>query len=134
VATSWKQSHPMVSFGWKNAPSVDALNRDMQSLWKYSCTLGPNMSLLGIQTKIVPQLPYILQLNCSIHCRIPKQELAEMLNRLQRHTKCAPGYCEHRKKDTGATFCRFVILKHAEIFQNFQKMQIEICGAEYTQK
>jgi ATP-dependent DNA helicase PIF1 len=36
-----------------------------------------------------------------------KKELAEILNRLQRHTKCAPGYCERKKKDTGETFCRF---------------------------
>jgi len=33
-----------------------------------------------------------------------KQELAEMLNRLQRHTKCAPGYCEVGKKTSGAPF------------------------------
>jgi hypothetical protein len=30
-----------------------------------------------------------------------------MLNRLQRHTKCTPGYCEQRKKGTGETFCCF---------------------------
>ena len=30
-----------------------------------------------------------------------------MLNRLQRHTKCAPGYCERKKKGTGEIFCRF---------------------------
>ena len=36
-----------------------------------------------------------------------QKELAEMLNYLQRHTKCAPGYCEHRKKDTGEIFCQF---------------------------
>jgi hypothetical protein len=36
-----------------------------------------------------------------------KLELAEMLNRLQRHTKCRPGYCERRMKGTGETYCRF---------------------------
>jgi hypothetical protein len=36
-----------------------------------------------------------------------KQELAEILNRLQRHTHCAPGYCERKKKTTGEVFCRF---------------------------
>jgi len=36
-----------------------------------------------------------------------KQELAEILNRLQRHTHCAPGYCERKKKSTGEIFCRF---------------------------
>ena len=34
-----------------------------------------------------------------------KKELAEMLNHLQHHTKCAPGYCEHKKKGTGEIFC-----------------------------
>ncbi|KAJ7759978.1 hypothetical protein B0H16DRAFT_1273453, partial [Mycena metata] len=36
-----------------------------------------------------------------------KLELAEMLNRLQRHTKCTPSYCQRKKKDTGDVFCRF---------------------------
>ncbi|KAJ7101448.1 hypothetical protein B0H15DRAFT_748252, partial [Mycena belliarum] len=36
-----------------------------------------------------------------------KLELAQMLNRLQRHTKCTAGYCERKKKDTGEKFCRF---------------------------
>ena len=37
-----------------------------------------------------------------------KKELAEILNCLQCHTKCAPGYCEwRRKKDTGKIFCQF---------------------------
>ena len=35
-----------------------------------------------------------------------KQELAEILNHLQCHTHCAPGYCE-RKKSTGEIFCQF---------------------------
>ena len=36
-----------------------------------------------------------------------KKELAEMLNRLQRHTYCKPGYCERKKKSTGEKFYRF---------------------------
>jgi ATP-dependent DNA helicase PIF1 len=36
-----------------------------------------------------------------------KKDLAEMLNRVQRHTKCAPGYCERKKKGTEEIFCRF---------------------------
>jgi hypothetical protein len=36
-----------------------------------------------------------------------KLELAQMLNRLQRHTKCTAGYCERKKKGTGEIFCRF---------------------------
>ena len=44
-----------------------------------------------------------------------------MLNRLQRHTKCAPGYCERRKKDTGATFCRFGYPKACRDFSELSK-------------
>ena len=36
-----------------------------------------------------------------------KKELAEILNCLQHHTKCAPGYCEQKKKGSGEIFCRF---------------------------
>ena len=36
-----------------------------------------------------------------------KQELAEMLNRLQRHTYCKPGYCERKKKNSDEKYCRF---------------------------
>jgi hypothetical protein len=36
-----------------------------------------------------------------------KLELAEMLNRLQRHTKCTAGYCEWKKKGSGEIFCQF---------------------------
>ncbi|KIY48364.1 hypothetical protein FISHEDRAFT_22045, partial [Fistulina hepatica ATCC 64428] len=35
-----------------------------------------------------------------------KLELAQMLNRLQRHTRCTPGYCLKRKP-TGETYCHF---------------------------
>ena len=54
-----------------------------------------------------------------------KKELAEMLNRLQRPTKCAPGYCERRKKTLEQLFVDLFILNHAENFQNFQKTQVE---------
>lgn len=46
-------------------------------------------------------------------CRNTKEELAEMVNRVERHTKCMPGYCQVKRKVTGAngpemkTFCRF---------------------------
>ncbi|KAH6907945.1 hypothetical protein BKA70DRAFT_1058034, partial [Coprinopsis sp. MPI-PUGE-AT-0042] len=36
-----------------------------------------------------------------------KLELSQMLNRLQRHTECHPGYCLRKKKTTGAEVCRF---------------------------
>ena len=49
------------------------LTEMMWSLCKPSCTFRINMSLPGIQTKVVLQLPYILQLNCSMACRIQKK-------------------------------------------------------------
>jgi hypothetical protein len=36
-----------------------------------------------------------------------KRELAQLLNRFQRHTKHAPGYCLRKDKRTGAQVCRF---------------------------
>jgi ATP-dependent DNA helicase PIF1 len=36
-----------------------------------------------------------------------QRELAQMLNRVQRHTKCAAGYCLRRHKTTGEEYCRF---------------------------
>ncbi|KAJ6474930.1 hypothetical protein C8R45DRAFT_804906, partial [Mycena sanguinolenta] len=50
-----------------------------------------------------------------------KQELAEILNRLQRHTKCTPGYCQRKKKDTGETFCRFGFPKQCREQTQFTK-------------
>ncbi|KAJ6492956.1 hypothetical protein DFH09DRAFT_826297, partial [Mycena vulgaris] len=45
-----------------------------------------------------------------------KLELAQMLNHLQRHTRCTAGYCERKKKDAGDILCRFGFPKacHAE--------------------
>ncbi|KAJ7048026.1 hypothetical protein C8F01DRAFT_969230, partial [Mycena amicta] len=36
-----------------------------------------------------------------------KLELAQLLNRFQRHTKCSPGYCLRKDKATGKEYCRF---------------------------
>src|ERR1700677_3849197 len=87
----------MVSFGWKMHHLWMHLTEIMQSLYRPFCISGINMSQLGIQIKIVLQQVYILLLKCSTLCRMQKKELAEMLNHLQRHTKCAPGYCEQNK-------------------------------------
>lgn len=35
------------------------------------------------------------------------KELAEMLNRFQRHTECRAGYCLRKDKHTGKEYCRF---------------------------
>ena len=50
-----------------------------------------------------------------------KQELAEMLNHLQCHTKCAPGYCEQKRKSTGDIFCRFGYPKHCRDHSELSK-------------
>jgi hypothetical protein len=36
-----------------------------------------------------------------------KRELAQLLNRFQRHTKCSRGYCLRKDKHTGQPVCRF---------------------------
>jgi ATP-dependent DNA helicase PIF1 len=59
-----------------------------------------------------------------------KKELAEMLNRFQRHTKCAPGYCERKKKDSGEIFCRFGYPKrcrdHSELSKDAGREFVEL--------
>src|ERR1700761_2290901 len=50
-----------------------------------------------------------------------KLELAEMLNRLQRHTKCTPTYCQRKTKETGQIFCRFGFPKECRDQTKFEK-------------
>jgi hypothetical protein len=54
-----------------------------------------------------------------------KKELAEMLNCLQRHTCCVPGYCEHKKKLLVKYFAGLVIQNNAESKQNCLKIPEE---------
>lgn len=95
-------------FLWlEDAPSVDGLDRtNAESIQNYInfwdqhvSTWHPNLNQPPAPIHPSAQLFHTLQ--------DTKKELAEMLNRLQRHTRCAPGYCERRKKNTGETFCRF---------------------------
>src|ERR1700683_3338818 len=91
----------------KDAPSVDALDRDNPvsvatfiNFWdQFVSTWHPDKDCPPAGIHPSAQMFNTLQ--------DTKKELAEMLNRLQRHTKCAPGYCERKKKDTGEIFCRF---------------------------
>ena len=95
-------------FLWlEDAPSVDHLDRtnaeSIQSFinfWdQHVSTWHPNLRQPPAAVHPSAQLFNTLQ--------DTKKELAEMLNRLQRHTRCAPGYCERKKKDTCEIFCRF---------------------------
>src|SRR5882762_2734893 len=114
-------SHIHGFFWMEDAPSVDALNRDdaesvevFLHFWdQYVSTWHPDKDCSPAAIHPSAQLFNTLQ--------DTKQELAEMLNRLQRHTKCAPDYCEHRKKDTGATFCRFGYPKACRDFSELSK-------------
>src|ERR1700683_3438282 len=91
----------------KDAPSVDALDRDNPvsvatfiNFWdQFVSTWHPDKECPPAGIHPSAQMFNTLQ--------DTKKELAEMLNRLQCHTKCAPGYCERKKKDTGEIFCRF---------------------------
>jgi hypothetical protein len=91
----------------EDAPSVDALNRDdVESVqtflhfWdQHVSTWHPDKNCPPAGIHPSAQLFNTLQ--------DTKKELAEMLNRLQHHTKCAPGYCEWKKKGSGEIFCRF---------------------------
>ena len=91
----------------EDAPSVDALDRDdaesvqtFLHFWdQHVSTWHPDKDCPPAGIHPSAQMFNTLQ--------DTKKELAEMLNRLQRHTKCAPGYCERKKKATGEIFCRF---------------------------
>src|ERR1700691_2030466 len=91
----------------EGAPSVDALDRnDVESVqaflhfWdQHISTWHPDKDCPP--AAIHPSARLFNTLNDT------KQELAEILNRLQHHTHCAPGYCERKKKSTGEIFCHF---------------------------
>jgi hypothetical protein len=91
----------------EDAPSVDALNRDdVESVQTFLHFWDQHVSMWHPDKNCPPagihpsaQLFNTLQ--------DTKKELAEMLNHLQHHTKCAPGYCERKKKGSGKIFCCF---------------------------
>src|SRR6202167_1067071 len=91
----------------EGAPSVDALDRnDVESVqaflhfWdQHISTWHPDKDCPP--AAIHPSARLFNTLNDT------KQELAEILNRLQHHTHCAPGYCERKKKSTGEILCHF---------------------------
>jgi len=86
---------------------VDALNRDdVESVQTFLHFWDQHVSTWHPDKNCPPARihPYAQLFNT---LQDTKKELAEMLNRLQHHTKCAPGYCEWKKKGSGEIFCRF---------------------------
>jgi hypothetical protein len=82
----------------EDAPSVDALDRDNAEsvaaflhFWdQHVSAWHPDINWPPAGIHSSAQMFNTLQ--------DTKKELAEMLNCLQCHTKCAPGYCEQKKK------------------------------------
>src|SRR6202047_4147949 len=100
-------SHIHGFFWMEGAPSVDALDRnDVESVQAFLHFWDQHVSTWH-PDKDCPPAAIHPSAELFNGLQDTKKELAEILNRLQRHTKCAPGYCERRKKDTGEIFCRF---------------------------
>jgi hypothetical protein len=109
-------------FLWiKDAPSVDSLNTDnpveMQEFIKF---WDQHISTWHPETSTPPAA---IHPSARLFSTLEdtKLELAQMLNRLQRHTKCTAGYCERRKKNTGEIFCRFGFPKECREETKFAK-------------
>jgi hypothetical protein len=101
-------SSHVYGFLWlEDAPSIDSLNTkdpvEIQAFidfWdKHISTWHPDST--------VPPAPVHPSARLFSTLEDTKMELAEILNRLQRHTKCTPGHCQRKNKTTGAIFCRF---------------------------
>jgi len=91
----------------ENAPSIDTLDTsDPASLQSFIDFWDQHVSTWHADKTCPPAA-----IHPSAHefatLEDTKKELTEILNRVQRHTKCAPGYCERKKKETGKIFCRF---------------------------
>lgn len=100
-------SHVHGFFWMENAPSVEDLDTSNQvqlqsfiDFWdQHVSTWHPNLSCPP--ASIHPSAMLFNTLEDT------KKELAECLNRFQRHTQCTPGYCQRRNKTTGEVYCRF---------------------------
>src|ERR1700683_1875191 len=105
----------------KDAPSVDALDRDNPvsvatfiNFWdQFVSTWHPDKDCPPAGIHPSAQLFNTLQ--------DTKKKVAEMWNRLQRHTKCAPGYCEWKKKGSGEIFCCFGYPKTCRDYSELSK-------------
>ncbi len=98
-------------FIWlRDAPPVDDLDLDDQesiqnfiSFWDpIVSTWNPDMHAFSHQH--ASSLSYT-------SLEDTQKELAELLNRVQRHSKCPSSYCSRRNKHTKEVQCRFGFLK-----------------------
>ncbi|KAJ3505917.1 hypothetical protein NLJ89_g7163 [Agrocybe chaxingu] len=115
-------------FLWmKDAPKVDEINFDL--LKHPGCVIPPDQEekmrqFTAFWDRIIStwnpfphhdeNQPLLGENPCSkdrASAQYTKQELADLLNWVERHTKCMPGYCQVKRKVTGQsepqTFCRF---------------------------
>ena len=112
-------------FLWlEDAHSVDDLDRtnaesiqNYINFWDHVSTWHPNLNQPPAPINPSTQLFHTLQ--------DIKKGLAEMLNHLQCHTRCAPGYCECRKKIQVKHSAGLAILSNAEISQSSLEIQQE---------
>ena len=99
----------------EDAPSVDALDRNnVESVQAFLHFWDQHVSTWH-PDKDCPPAAIHRSAQLFNNLQDTKTELAEMLNQLQCHTKCAPGYCECRKKTHEQSFVDLGILKHAGI-------------------
>ena len=79
----------------EGAPSVDALDRDdVESVEAFLHFWDQHVSTWHPEKDCPPAAIYP-SAELFNGLQDTKKELAEMLNHLQCHIKCAPGYCEH---------------------------------------
>ena len=91
-------SHIHGFFWMEGAPSVDALDRDdVESVQAFLHFWDQHVSTWH-PDKDCPPAAIDPSAELFNGLQDTKKELAEMLNHLQHHTKCAPGYCECKKK------------------------------------
>jgi hypothetical protein len=100
-------SHVHGFFWLEDAPSIDDLDLNKpEDLAKFVDYWDSRVSTWHPDSTVPPAAihPSAMLFNTLADTKL---ELAQVLNRFQRHTRCVPGYCEHRNKETGNTFCRF---------------------------
>lgn len=118
-------------FLWmEDAPSVDTLDKDNANSVETFIHFWDQHVSTWHPEKICPPAAIHPSSQMFNTLQDTKKELAEILNRLQRHTKCAPGYCECKKKDTGEIFCRFgypkICRDHSELSKDPGREFVEL--------
>jgi len=99
-------SHIHGFFWMEDAPSVDALNRDDAESVEVFLHFGTICPTWHPDKDCSPAAITSFSSIVQYIAGYKKQELQKCESPSTPYQMC-PGYCEHRKKDTGATFCRF---------------------------